>query len=564
MSSLGDTLRSRIQWKGPVRSSPDLTRILALPRRDPTPSYPPEFEESLKRPGCSMQLKPLQGMALHELKVHRRLVGALPVGSGKTGVALLAPTVLGAKVSVLLVPSQLKAQILERDYPLWAKHWKVPSLPDVLQPGCDSILYVIAYETLSSPKNFDILDRIQPRPSLWICDEAHKCSQRTSARAKRLFRALKAADDSVYVPLSGTFIDRSILDARPHFNRALGQSSPYPHDYMVAQSWSEALDPDPNGWPVPPGELEQLGLPVRDAFRKRLVETPGVVATSAPRLGTTLVIDRREFPVPHVGALEQLRKTWCTPGGEELREALELSRYARQMALGFYYRWIWPNGESQAIRDEWMQARKEWHREIRTFLSSRAKPGLDSPKLLAMNHEKWGSETWPRWDAIRHQAKPQTEAVWLDKSAVQVTADWGKENVGIIWYEHDAFAKELAEHFPIYGGGEEASASIIKEKGDRTIVASVKAHGTGKNLQMFSRALVTTPSSNNKTWEQLLGRLHREGQKADEVQYDVYLHTPELVEAFHKARELAKFHQSIPGGEQRLLYANYTFNPEEV
>ncbi|MDC0711846.1 hypothetical protein POL68_25480 [Stigmatella sp. ncwal1] len=46
---------------------------------------------------------------------------------------------------------------------------------------------------------------------------------------------------------------------------------------------------------------------------------------------------------------------------------------------------------------------------------------------------------------------------------------------------------------PFFGGGKEASATINRETGKRSIVASLRAHGTGKNLTLFSRVLFVNP-----------------------------------------------------------------------
>ena len=82
-----------------------------------------------------------------------------------------------------------------------------------------------------------------------------------------------------------------------------------------------------------------------------------------------------------------------------------------------------------------------------------------------------------------------------------------------------AFGRAVAEagDFPFYGAGDVAAAGILQENGKRTVVASIKAHGTGRNLQAFCRNLVANPPSDGATWEQLLGRTHRQGQEADEV-----------------------------------------------
>ncbi len=144
---------------------------------------------------------------------------------------------------------------------------------------------------------------------------------------------------------------------------------------------------------------------------------------------------------------------------------------------------------------------------------------------------------------------------------VQDAADWAKKHRGIIWYEHKAFGQRIAEvsGLPRHGGGIGAEARILAEKGDRSIVASLKSHGTGRDglQRIFKDQLLANPPSSGDLFEQVLGRLHRIGQEADEVNCSVYRHTPEMAGAIDKALCQAKFVAGIIGSNQKLLAANY-------
>ena len=61
--------------------------------------------------------------------------------------------------------------------------------------------------------------------------------------------------------------------------------------------------------------------------------------------------------------------------------------------------------------------------------------------------------------------------------------------------------------------------------------------------------------SSGATLEQLLARHHREGQKADEVHVEFYLHTREMYQALVTARNDARFMQALNGNTQRILYS---------
>jgi hypothetical protein len=106
-----------------------------------------------------------------------------------------------------------------------------------------------------------------------------------------------------------------------------------------------------------------------------------------------------------------------------------------------------------------------------------------------------------------------------------------------------------------------AESRLRAEKGDRSIVASIKAHGTGRDgLQyIFSKNLVANPPSSGATWEQLLGRTHRVGQRSDEVEVWTYRHTPELRECLDDAIGQARYIHATLGLEQKLLTASLGF-----
>ncbi len=156
-----------------------------------------------------------------------------------------------------------------------------------------------------------------------------------------------------------------------------------------------------------------------------------------------------------------------------------------------------------------------------------------------------------------------TETVWVDDYLVRDSAAWLKKHRGVLWYEHDAFGRAVAEMAGLYchSGGPEAEALILAERGDKGVVASIGSHGRGRNgLQFyFAEQMVANPPCDGKEWEQLLGRLHRIGQKADEVVTYVYRHTEDFRGAIDKAARLAKYIDGITSNEQKLLKADFEF-----
>lgn len=118
-------------------------------------------------------------------------------------------------------------------------------------------------------------------------------------------------------------------------------------------------------------------------------------------------------------------------------------------------------------------------------------------------------------------------------------------------------AKRLGYDLPVYGGGPNASLEILQERGTRTIAASIRAHGTGKNLQCFSKALIANVPGQGAQFEQMLGRLHRQGQKSDEVRFELYQHCLQARGDFAQARSDARYIERTTGTRQKLCYANY-------
>lgn len=531
-----------------VQKSPELLRILDLPRRTLDTTH--DLTDLYKTVGGSLTLRPIQSAALLEAEKANGLVGAIGVGHGKTLVLLLVADALRATRAVLLVPPELKRQLLEVDIPHYGKHFKLP---------LDRVS-VVAYSELSSAKKADILERLQP--DLIVADEAHRLRRKESARTRRFLRYMKLNPECRFVALSGSLTTGSIRDYAHLADCALKEGSPLPREFRALMDWSDALDPPrTDKGPMAPGALVLLcrddNEPVREGFRRRLVETPGWVATTDQSFSGSLYLRKRSLDLPKTVSqkLDELRKTWAI-GAEELTDPMALARYAKQLACGFYYRWSWPQG----IPDkEWVEARRAWHREVRSSLLHRSKPGMDSPLLLANAAAagRWKSEHWSAWDAVRKRPEPKTEAVWLSDFLVDDAVKWAdKAGRGIIWFSHSAVGEAISQsgNFPLFAAG--ADASETNATRDPVICCSVFAQVEGKNLQSWSNNLLTSPSSNPKTWEQVLGRTHRQGQQADEVWCDFYQHTEENRRSFEKAREGARYIEETFGAQQKILLAS--------
>jgi hypothetical protein len=572
----------------PVPFSADVARVLGLPRRDLATTWTAgdvaELEARLRKPPgpcrcadfarpCPTRLLPTQARALLEAPRTGGLLAPIGVGHGKTLVDLLLPMVMQSKTAVLLIPANLRAQLLERDWDYYGAHWHLPNLAGGrwFQAGRPA-LHVLTYSKLSTQEGTNLLTRI--KPDLLICDEAHNLRDRRAARTVRFLRYFRQAEGVRLCALSGTLTSKSIRDYAHLAELALRDGSPLPLHPPTVEEWASAIDPSEA--PADAGALRRFcdtGEHVRDGFRRRRNDTPGVVATDESALGTSLVIRERKVDIPQAlhAHIATVLEDGVRPDGEELVERLQQVACARQLASGFFHRWRYPRGEPLELITEWFGRRQAWNRELRQRLQH-PREHLDSPGLLlraalrayqepAYEGELpvWRAKEFEPWHEIHRQVQPVPEAVWLDESVVNDAAAWARETPGIVWVEFPELGERIARAagVPWYGGGPEASTAIALERGARSIVASIRAHGTGKNLQTFSRNLVANPPADGGAWEQLLGRTHRQGQTADEVTVDLYLHTDELRRAWDKAREYALFIQQTEGQPQKLCLASW-------
>jgi hypothetical protein len=418
------------------------------------------------------------------------------------------------------------------------------------------------------------------------CDRLRDPAGAATSRVLRLYNEF---GDTKFCGWTGSLTDSSLEDYAHLAALALRLQSPLPLDPAVVSEWGRALDESDN--PAPPGELGQLCDEdldpndldqIREGFRRRLSQTMGFVISSEASVSVGLTVTERIAPaLPPIiqEALDKVRTCWVRPDtlvgseyDEELVDAMQVAKVARELASGIFYRWRFDpiNGVSQrkADIDEWLAARKDWGRELRNRLQSREE-WLDSPHLCehaAMrfwgdrpkrdDRPEWDAATWCRWREIKGKVKPTTEACRVSDYLVVDAARWGVENLGIIWYGMVDFGKWVSEvsGLPLHGGGPDAGKRISKEIGNRSIIASIASHGRGRDgLQaLFCDQLITQFPSSASRVEQLMGRAHRQGQQRD-VNTWYYAHTDEMRASFETACGRARYVNGTLGANQKIL-----------
>lgn len=619
--------------KPPVEWSDDLRRILALPRRKPPVAGTEESDalvevmnarfarhnprcrcrEDFNR-SCITSLLPVQAWALYEIATMQGLLGQIGVGGGKTIIGLLAALAMPhCRLAVLMCPPNLVEQLV-RDFRLVGQHFWMPqvvchgrvdfhtldsNLPCI--PKDAPTLHIFPYSLLSNAKQATWLETM--KPDAIFADEVHNFADPGSTRTKRLItHMMENSLTTRFGGWTGSLTDDAIADYAHLAAFALRFASPVPLDPEVVKEWGRALDA--GNWLANPGALKELCQGkehVRDGYRRRLHESPGVVHTTRAPIDAKLEITERPVDVPPEVAtlLATVRTTWVRPDyladggepgdGEELTDQFALGRCLRELACGFFYRWTFPRGEPEELVRAWLKARKAWNKELREklkdgirlmdspLLCTRAAArfygdetvtlineyGVAETKAVDLNPDLpvWDARSWPAWRDIRDAVKPVSKAVRFNDFLVQDAAAWALEHRGIVWWDKREFGSWFAEvsGLPVYGGGPNGGGLLgengqILEDGRRSIGLSIKAHGTGRDgLQfLFADQLVANPPSSAVLWEQMQGRLHRLGQRAPTVFSSLYKHTPELVKFINKALMRADYITGTWGTEQKL------------
>lgn len=552
---------------------------------------PKRFEKE----GCIDTMRLTQALALWEIGIVGGLLGPIGTGHGKTMLDLLAVLALAEFagrsdiLAVLLLPPRLVKQLL-RDYDYVGQHFRMPNLQveggagSRAAPGAPN-LRVMPYSQICREAAAVWLTNLYASPGglyAVVADEVHKLRDRKTGTTKRVRRLLEAYPDIRFCGWSGSITSKSIKDYAHLAAWALKLASPMPLVDQTTDEWARAIDPSRN--PADPGALFdgllatgclRPGEPLYTGIRRRLMETRGVVSTTSQAVDVELeILERKAPPIPRrisvliTDAIEE----WRRPDGYEFMTAMETVACALHLAHGFHYRWIYPECEfprDQQLVDDYNEARREWNKECRNKLKTDAEH-MDTPLLLEHAAERafgfrplkqglpvWESLTYRDWRTMRPLVKPKGDAVRIDDWIVRDTLDWAANNRGVIWYAHSAFGRWCEElgKMPRYGAGQAAAEGLLGELGDRSVVVSMKAHGTGTNGmqfafkdQLFGSGFPPDPAA----CEQTIARIHRPGQKAKVCRAWFRMHTPELRRHVREALKNTSYVQGTTGAIQKL------------
>lgn len=578
--------------KQSISETPDFRRIFELPRRksplENAGSLARELTEILKVSGfcpgdaqapvkglCPVcheprELREIQAQALYEIAKCAGAFGLIRVGGGKTLLSLLAPFVVGAKKPVLLIPASLREKTETARMKL-AKHWRVAR-----------DLRLISYEELGREAAAHLLTFY--KPDLIIADEAHRLKNKKAGVTRRVVRYMRENPGTKFVGMSGTMIKGGTIKAFAHILRwSHKENAPIPSHDGELEEWATALDEGVNLFTRPhPGVLLKLAsqedretcdelTAARRGFHRRLVETPGVVSTAGDQVACSLYVralkytpsattDRNFLTLRGDGTRDN--PGWMTPDGWALSMAAEVWRVARELALGFHGVW------DPRPPFDWLNARKEWAAFVREVLSRSRTLDTELQVANACARGELSDVEFKAWQAIKDSFRVNPKDVWHDTAALETCEKWIEQGPGIVWVEHVFFGDELERRtgVPYFreggldkrGNSIENVAEMIRmgKAKPAPVIASVAANSTGRNLQPWCRNLITSCPSGAATWEQLLGRTHRDGQQADQVEVDVLVACIEHVESWERARAEAQMTADTIGDSQKMLIAD--------
>ncbi len=577
-------------------------------KREPRADGSPSCACHLLGHPCITELNAEQAWILREMSVSGGVLGFIPVGGGKTLAGILAPLAIpNIKVAVLLIKSDQRLHY-RKSWERLREHFRVPTMTmdDGGEPLIVSgapIAHVIPYSKLSRPESTKLLTDLNP--DVIIADEVHCLADMTSARTLRWLRFMASRSRLHFAGWSGSLLDKTIRSVAHISAHALGTCSPFPINPSNVEAWSNVIDP--GNKPDRDSSISrsifkafggasfdrvvdteddllarELALTstikvVRKGFQARLAETPGVITSHSSSSTASIVMYPRQVIMPDkVRDAVMLVRKWVRPDGEELAEAIDQARCVREVASGFYYHWIFPNGEPEDLIHEWFAKRKAFNKELRERIL-KGQEFLDSRNLCenaAMRAWQtpsyegelpvWHSLCWPAWSAIENKVVHKQKATWIDDYLAADAAQWAKEHKGIVWTMSNTFGRRVAELAGInyHGGGEGAEKRILAETGERSIVASQKAHSEGRDgLQFrFSEQLVAEAPAGGKAWGQMLGRLCRRGQKADTINTWTYVHFSEAKDAIRQALRQSEYVEDMTPTESLLSAVDFTFD----
>jgi len=487
-------------------------------------------------------------MALAELAAMRGLWGALPVGLGKTLILYLCYVLLEARRPVLVVPANLRDKTMS-DFRSFIGVWRTPNpMPRIL-----------SREELALESNAGLLEAINP--DVLGVDEADDLANRKSSACKRIDRLVMADDDLVVCMLTGTPSRKSILGYWHHLCWTLREGAPVPLRESEAITWAGALDEQRGPPAAQPGPMGRTQSEAREWYRKRLLETPGVLIVDGDSAGDVPLSVRvryaHEDPTidAHFATFLLENKN---PAGIEVTDAL--TRWSMDAFLGSGY---WQYYDPLPPQ-EWRDARRGFAALCRDAIEASERTAHPIDTELQVRRRFKAHPVVIAWERFAGYTPP-TRVEWFSASALETAIAWIDEarTPAIIWCGGVAFAEALATatRLPYFGpkGRDQNGNGLHAARATNHIIVSWNANKKGFNLQAWERQSLFQPPTSAKWLEQMWGRVHRSGRFTP-VHADVFATSGGTVDAFRSAFSEAGFARSTVSLTQKILRADIAYD----
>lgn len=300
---------------------------------------------------------------------------------------------------------------------------------------------------------------------------------------------------------------------------------------------------------------------LRKAYKRRLESAPGVVASGDACVGASLSIENVHVPEERYTSdpkwdslqalIDRVKDDYQTPNGDEIQCDLHIFKWLVELSTGFYNELIWPTPEQVASKHSISEGEaldalnaafdayglhQYYSKLLRQFLEE-SPAGLDTPMLVgrAISSGEIGgelAEAFKDWHFALKEIEQRfgfvperyKRAVRVCPFKINEAVRWCKEfgtKGALLWVWHREIGRWLVDALTEAGlepvhcpAGENDTIREIGDpslggKGDRIVVASMRSHGTGKNLQAFPAQLVVQWPRVAQIAEQFLGRVHR-------------------------------------------------------
>lgn len=342
----------------------------------------------------------------------------------------------------------------------------------------------------------------------------------------------------------------------------------------------------------------------RKAYTLRLNSSPGVVSSPDDVVGTGLLFANQPVQTPEASEgwstltalIKQVEDEYITPGGEDIAHAIHCYKWLYELSAGFYNELFWPEvavfakrrkiqeSQAQEILDKakkYEEAKALFTKELRYWLGNYSRPKLDSPLLVTGFLASKGAPPngddllyyWELKQRLDFEGRPERDsrAVRICPYKIDAAAAWARElkgEGGIVWIHNEEIGDWVTErmlesgldvlHCPA-GANDEIRDT---RNAHRIVVASIKAHGTGKNLQHFWNQFVLQWPRGAIQAEQMIARTHREGQKKDSLTVTMSNTTSFDHANFAACLNDALYIHQTGGGQQRLVYGRHVPLPK--